>query len=141
MSLSRLSVSLNELCPASARCLKHASGVESLRRDDGFVSECLSHYDNSIEEVVQALVMGNLPPHLAEKKDRPPAPAPAPAPVIPTGSDCLSDCHRSWPFSFWWPADVPVFPRFRTYIPDSGLLEPYCAQNLRLKSKITNSGV
>ena len=59
------------------------------------MSECLSHYDNSIEEVVQALVMGNLPPHLAEKKDRPPAPAPAPAPVIPTGSDCLSDCHRS----------------------------------------------
>ena len=57
------------------------------------MSECLSHYDNSIEEVVQALVMGNLPPHLAEKKDRPPTPAPAP--VIPTGSDCLSDCHRS----------------------------------------------
>jgi hypothetical protein len=50
--------------------------------DDGFVAECLKHYDGSVEEVVQALVMENLPPHLAERKNRPPpAPAPAPAPA------------------------------------------------------------
>lgn len=48
--------------------------------DDAFVVECLKHYDGSVEEVVQALVMENLPPHLVEKKNRPvPTPAPAPA--------------------------------------------------------------
>ena len=57
--------------------VKEFSGQPDL--DNGFVVECLKHYDGSVEEVVQALVMDNLPPHLAERKNRR-APAPAPAP-------------------------------------------------------------
>ena len=58
--------------------MKEFAGQPDL--DDAFVVECLKHYDGSVEEVVQALVMENLPPHLVEKKNRPvPTPAPPPA--------------------------------------------------------------
>ena len=62
--------------------VKEFSGQPDL--DNAFVAECLKHYDGSVEEVVQALVMDNLPPHLAERKNRR-ASAPAPAPARDAG--------------------------------------------------------
>eukprot|EP01052_Picozoa_sp_SAG31_P010662 SAG31_NODE_590_length_13794_cov_22.123695_1_plen_914_part_00 len=45
--------------------VKEFAGVEHL--SDRFVAECLDSYGGSVEETVQAMVMENLPPHLAAK--------------------------------------------------------------------------
>jgi len=52
---------------AKVTTVKEFAGMPALA--DVFVAECLVHYNGSVEEVVEALLMSNLPPHLAEKKE------------------------------------------------------------------------
>jgi hypothetical protein len=74
--------------------VKEFAGVGHL--PDALVAECLAHYGGSVEDVVQALVMENLPPHLAAQLAGPfyePEPEPAPAGAPPPRTIFDGDRH------------------------------------------------
>lgn len=50
---------------------------------DGFIEQCLMHYNNSTEEVVQAILEQNLPPHLSNVPFDMPRIPPEPEPAKP----------------------------------------------------------